>query len=281
MVGIYCIENMINHKKYIGQSQDIEERWRCHRGKLKRGEHYNFHLQMAWNKYGEDNFAFYVVELCDVESLNTRESHYIKKFNSFKCGYNMTEGGEGTRGYHHSEEYKQYWSNQRKGIPKTDEAKRNMSLAKKGKPLKNHDTEKVREGYKIVSQKLKGRKHTEEHKRKNSESHKGRIPWNKGMHFEKEEHPLFGKHHSDETKRKISQANKGKKRTYDQKLACAKKVRCVETGEVFNSITEAANAYSVSVHSISKVLNGHHKTSKKMHWVFLEGGGESNDIILI
>ena len=26
--GIYCIENIVNRKKYIGQSIDIEERWK-------------------------------------------------------------------------------------------------------------------------------------------------------------------------------------------------------------------------------------------------------------
>ena len=29
--GIYCIENKINHKKYVGQSIDIKSRWTQHR----------------------------------------------------------------------------------------------------------------------------------------------------------------------------------------------------------------------------------------------------------
>ena len=57
MCGIYCIENLKNHKKYIGQSVDIKKRWRNHRYKLNGNKHFNQHLQNSWNYYGKDNFA--------------------------------------------------------------------------------------------------------------------------------------------------------------------------------------------------------------------------------
>ena len=60
MGGIYMIENLINHKVYIGQSQDIERRHKDHIRHLKHGNHDNSHLQNAWNKYGADNFRFVV-----------------------------------------------------------------------------------------------------------------------------------------------------------------------------------------------------------------------------
>lgn len=46
-VGIYCIENTKNGKKYIGQSSKIEQRWSDHRTLLKYNSHYNIHLQNA------------------------------------------------------------------------------------------------------------------------------------------------------------------------------------------------------------------------------------------
>ena len=60
--GIYCIENISTNKKYIGQSVDIHTRWCHHRSELKNHTHFNDYLQKSWDKYGEDDFKFYVIE---------------------------------------------------------------------------------------------------------------------------------------------------------------------------------------------------------------------------
>lgn len=93
--GIYCIENLINHKKYIGQSVNIEARWRYHKSELKRNIHENDYLQNAWNKYGKDNFKFYILEECEVDIINERERHYIVLYDTTNrsCGYNLESGG--------------------------------------------------------------------------------------------------------------------------------------------------------------------------------------------
>lgn len=96
LCGIYCIENIINHKKYIGLSGNITRRWHEHRSDLRRGIHTNICLQNAWNKYGEASFKFYIIELCDSEELIDKEIYYINKYDtlSHKNGYNITPGGE-------------------------------------------------------------------------------------------------------------------------------------------------------------------------------------------
>ena len=79
LCGIYKIENKINGKIYIGQSNNIYKRWYSHKNSLRRNVHDNDYLQNAWNKYGEENFEFSIVEICenDVDVLNSREQFYI------------------------------------------------------------------------------------------------------------------------------------------------------------------------------------------------------------
>lgn len=97
--GIYCIENLTNHKKYVGQSIDIHNRWKDHKRELNGKRHCNAYLQRAWNKYGEDKFFFYILEECDMLMLNEREIHYINvlECRNNKCGYNLELGGNANK----------------------------------------------------------------------------------------------------------------------------------------------------------------------------------------
>lgn len=96
MIGIYRIENLINHKCYIGQSKYIEKRWNRHRKEpFNQNSHsYNYPLYKAMRKYGIENFSFEVLEECDITELNEKEVYYIDVYNSFYNGYNQTVGGD-------------------------------------------------------------------------------------------------------------------------------------------------------------------------------------------
>lgn len=98
-IGIYKIENKINNKKYIGQSINIEKRWKEHQYLLNLNKHHNYHLQNAWNKYKEESFIFNIIEECDEKILNDKEQHWIEMLDSYNNGYNLDKGGEGTLGY--------------------------------------------------------------------------------------------------------------------------------------------------------------------------------------
>lgn len=89
--GIYKIENKINGRVYIGQSVNIENRWREH----KRGKQSpNMVISRAIKKYGSSHFTFGIIELCSRADLNTKEVYWISVYNSYKKGYNSTTGGD-------------------------------------------------------------------------------------------------------------------------------------------------------------------------------------------
>ena len=98
-IGIYKIENKINKKIYVGQSINIEKRWKEHKYLLTINKHHNKHLQNAWNKYQEKNFVFSIIEECNQNFLNDREQYWINKLNSYNDGYNLDKGGDGILGY--------------------------------------------------------------------------------------------------------------------------------------------------------------------------------------
>lgn len=98
MIGIYKIKNLINGKVYIGQSQNISQRWVAHRSRPfnSNATQYDCPLYRAIRKYGLDNFSFEVLEETTKDKLNEREIYWIAKFNSNDSiyGYNLTSGGE-------------------------------------------------------------------------------------------------------------------------------------------------------------------------------------------
>lgn len=87
--GIYKITNKINGKMYIGQSIDIKTRWKHHLYTKSR----DTQLTKAIQKYGKDNFIFEII--CEIPEsvLDLYEISYIKYYETYKNGYNMTEGG--------------------------------------------------------------------------------------------------------------------------------------------------------------------------------------------
>ena len=97
------IENMINHKKYIGQSKDIHLRWIHHKADLRCGTHHNIHLQSSWNIYGEENFRFSIIEETTLDEIDNREKYWISYYDSYYNGYNLDFGGSGCHGFKHTE----------------------------------------------------------------------------------------------------------------------------------------------------------------------------------
>ena len=221
--GIYQIKNTKNNKIYVGSSINIKARWSQHRSDLKKMKHHSKHLQRAWYHYGEDAFVFSILE--DVEDPNLlieREQHYLDLYKSYEkeIGYNNSPTAKNCLGYRHTDEAKARMSKSRKGLKRSEETKRKMSIAGKNrKPI----TEETREKMRTSSMKRWSDPNacSAETRKKMSEAHKGRVPWNKGVETPEEvkkkisetlqgrPSPMKNRKHTKETKQKMSAARSG------------------------------------------------------------------------
>lgn len=166
---IYKIENLINNHLYIGKTNNPRRRW---------NEHIREHstcsiLKKAFRKYGINNFRMVIlleIKASSIENLNTilnaLEPLYIKKYNTFKNGYNATSGGEGICNYKMSEITKRKISNALKGRILSEERRKQCGLANKGKHHSKEVCERIRLAllnrdksiYEKIGLKLRGRK---------------------------------------------------------------------------------------------------------------------------
>ena len=74
--------------RYIGQSVHLEIREAEHFYSLRKGIHFNKHLQSAFNKYRESQFEFEILEECSQDKLNDRETFWKLHFdpNTYNLG---------------------------------------------------------------------------------------------------------------------------------------------------------------------------------------------------
>ena len=77
--GIYQILCIPTGKIYIGSAVDLQARWDKHCRTLRRGNHHNFRLQHAWDRYGETSFEFSVLELVNASDLLRAEQEWMDR----------------------------------------------------------------------------------------------------------------------------------------------------------------------------------------------------------
>ena len=160
-IGIYKITNKLNGKCYIGQSTNIEYRFEEHKKYKNRSSVY---LHNSIKKYGEDNFNFEIIELCEEENLAGRAIYWIKFYNSiFPNGYNLTEGGSGGNTFKY------------RTIEQMNETRKKISSATKGEKngfYKKCHSEEVKEKLRKINV---GKILSEETKKKISEKLKNHV----------------------------------------------------------------------------------------------------------
>lgn len=155
-------------KLYIGITcRNPLERW----GRNGKRYENNLHFNNAIQKYGWDGFIHAILfDNLSEEEARQKEIYLIRLYDTTNpsCGYNIVEGGGGTVGYRHTSDSKNRIALAHTGMKMSDETKRKISQANSGKTRKGGGRKK---GYKV----------SEETIQRMRESHKGQVPWNKGL----------------------------------------------------------------------------------------------------
>jgi group I intron endonuclease len=182
MVGIYKITSPTG-KVYIGQSWNIENRWKGHKKRCHKGL-----LSNSFKSHGVDNHKFEIVHLLpnDVEQdvLDNYEQLYMDAYKD--CGITLLNIREGGSKGKLAESTKIKLAKYKIGIPPTN---------KGVKGLFTHSEEERQR----ISKRFKGIKRSEDFCLKMSLRQIG------------EKNHMYGKHHTDEWKEKIRKKVKGKK----------------------------------------------------------------------
>lgn len=251
LMGIYCIEDARGFL-YYGSSINIKARFRRHKRDLNAGKHINLKLQNAWNKYGENFFSFYVIEVVtDKTKLIEREQVWLDfVFSTEKWCYNISKTANRSWGRKLSKHYREVL------------AEKNRS------PEKRKLLSDVNKGNKNAAG-----KRTDKQRQRMSDARKQNI---KPMRL------------SDESKQKISIANKGKKRLKEDKdkLALTKsggKIYTIESpdGVIYTNIiniNQFAKDMCLDPKGIHKIVSGYRKQYKGFRVVHVDTAANDKDL---
>ena len=176
---VYLTRNLINNKIYVG----VHSTWNLNDGYLGSGSI----LSKAISKYNKENFVRIILHYCYDEQQMYEYEQYIvvKYFIERKDTYNIRIGGKTGYVKIHSEETKKKISLAKKGKPMSQEAKNKLSKSRMGYPAWNKGIPISTDVKNKLYNSHKGKKLSQETKDKISKSQQGKPAWNKGISMSK------------------------------------------------------------------------------------------------
>lgn len=252
------------------------------------------HFFNAIQKYGWENIKHEIIETgLTVEEASEKEKYYIRLYDSInpEKGYNLTDGGisgfnvsaqtrilksKNSKKMWESDEYRRAFTarmrgpnNPLYGKTMSEESRRKISEAKKGKPhgpMSEETKKKLSEIRKKQGNFRLGKKHTEETKRKISESNKGKIVVVTDETRQKISGALKGVRRSNETKAKMSASQKERMKEYRKGVIQISADGKEEIAR-FDSLVDAANSIGKSSSTlICKCCKGGTKLAYGFIW---------------
>lgn len=236
--GIYKIINIINGIYYIGRSKNIFRRLYDHITDLKNNKHINDYLQNAWNKYGYINFNFLILENSTQDPL-LKDNNILQKLEQ---DYLDIAFGEENLCYN--------LNLQANGGEISEYSRQKISNKLKGKPKSLEHKLQLSIANKGLR---KGIPLTEKTKQKLSLSKIGVLPW------------IKGKKHKPETIEKMRKRHRGKKLSQEHIKNLARAKISSTVYHFYNEMLDLHKIYrqydlrkefNLNAHSLSQLCNG-------------------------
>ena len=114
--GIYKIQSIATGRLYVGSAHCLYTRHHVHLSQLKSATHCNKHLQRIYNKHGQSDLRFSVLEICEKGVLISREQHYM---DTLKPGINIDPLAQSSAGRKATMEQRRKMSAARIGVQST------------------------------------------------------------------------------------------------------------------------------------------------------------------
>lgn len=251
MVAIYSITSP-SGKSYIGQSWDFDKRIRIYKYQKARNQPL---LNNSFNEYGFDSHEINVLHELpnDVtqDVLDTYERFYIDRFR--ECNITLLNIREGGSRGKHSFESRIKLSKSSTGKKMSDEAKKKMSVAKKGKRIANTEN---------YGKYWKGRKRDSLEVKNRTENNIGKTRTNEAKDKMRASRNEWVKNNKDKVKANIKNANLSN---------CKPVIQLTKTGEFVKewpSIIDAANELNVHSMGIIVAAKSASRTAKGFKWKY-------------
>lgn len=262
---VYEITNLVNGRKYIGKRSchcEISKDRYMGSGKA---------LIEAINKYGVNNFEKKIIFICNSDDeAYEKEKEYIimKDAVSSRKYYNLCGGGRGTGSGELNPRFGKKLSEKHKRI--LIESNRNRVVSEETRAKLREIGKKANTG---ENNPFYGRKHTRESIEKMKISAIGRTMKDETKEkiskaLKGENSPMYGKSKTDEVKEKISVSRRGKLVGGDNPWA--RKIICVTTGEIFDSLSDASRKYNVGIPNITACCKGRRKRTGGLEWKYYD-----------
>ena len=240
LICIYKITNTVTGDFYIGQTRDLDRRIRCHKNNPPSN------MKEDVKEYGRNAFKFEILEECFVKDLARLEEHFIKTLNPpYNIRHSRQDMTEVCGKISQSKKGIKFSLEHRKNIQKR---MREQAVDLFGKAVICLETQEI--FHSIVE--AANKKNTA-FKGISNVLH-GRAITSGGFHWK----------YADEN---LNDNVRDENDRHDNRQA----VICVETGEIFSSMTDVAKHFGIFATGIRDVLTGIKVTTGGYHWKYADG----------